>query len=54
MDFVNARKQFYFHSTWGYGHRATKTYLGMIGDLQKGVADLGGKYKSNISTCKYF
>lgn len=43
MDFANASKSYYIQSTWGYKDQTTGIYSGMIGDLQTGVADLGGK-----------
>lgn len=34
---------FYMKPTWGYKNLTTGLYSGMIGDLQKGIADIGGK-----------
>lgn len=43
MDFINATKLFYIQSTWGYKNSTSGIYSGMIGDLQKGLSDMGGK-----------
>lgn len=43
MDFVNASKVFYIRTTWGYKNETTGIYSGMIGDLQTGISDMGGK-----------
>ncbi|EFA10663.2 Glutamate receptor 1-like Protein [Tribolium castaneum] len=42
MDFLNASRQFTMQPTWGYKNSTTGLYSGMAGDLQKGLADLGG------------
>ncbi|RZC33568.1 glutamate receptor 2, partial [Asbolus verrucosus] len=42
MDFLNASKEFIMQRTWGYKNASTGLYSGMAGDLQRGLADLGG------------
>lgn len=43
MDFINATRLFYIQTTWGYKNPKTGIYSGMIGDLQTGASDMGGK-----------
>lgn len=45
FDIVNATARNYFRPTWGYKNRTTGLYNGVMGDLQSGLADLGGKWK---------
>lgn len=57
MDFTNASKSYYIQRTWGYKDETSGIYSGMIGDLQTGVADLGGKrlktFLQNSSTIAF-
>ncbi|XP_044755166.1 glutamate receptor 1-like [Coccinella septempunctata] len=41
-DFTNATRQFIVQPSWGYKQKNSSFYDGMVGDLQKGIADLGG------------
>ncbi|XP_045473000.1 ionotropic receptor 75a-like isoform X3 [Harmonia axyridis] len=41
-DFTNATRQFIMQPSWGYKQKNSSFYDGMVGDLQKGIADLGG------------
>ncbi|XP_044263055.1 ionotropic receptor 75a-like [Tribolium madens] len=42
MDYLNASRHFAMQPTWGYKNSTTGFYSGMVGDLQRGLADLGG------------
>lgn len=42
FDIVNATARNYFRETWGYKNSTTGLYNGVMGDLQSGLADLGG------------
>jgi ionotropic glutamate receptor len=43
MSYLNASKEIIIQKTWGYKNQTTGLYSGMAGDLQTGVANLGGK-----------
>ncbi|CAH1364152.1 unnamed protein product [Tenebrio molitor] len=42
MSYLNASKEIIIQKTWGYKNQTTGLYSGMAGDLQTGVANLGG------------
>ncbi|XP_044733585.1 ionotropic receptor 75a-like [Chrysoperla carnea] len=42
LDSINATREFYYVSSWGYQENKTGPYTGMIGELEKNVADIGG------------
>lgn len=43
FDIINATTRNIFRETWGYKNQTTGLYNGVMGDLQSGVADLGGE-----------
>lgn len=43
LSTVNATSQPIIQTTWGYKNESTGLYSGLIGDLQTGRAELGGK-----------
>ncbi|KAJ8910867.1 hypothetical protein NQ315_010814 [Exocentrus adspersus] len=42
LEFVNATSIQTFRNTWGYRNATTHQYTGIIGDMQRGDAELGG------------
>lgn len=49
LDILNATETFKIHSTWGYRNKTTSQYNGLIGDLQRGVAEISGKLSIPIT-----
>lgn len=47
---MNAKAQFLVADTWGYKQENSQFYSGMVGDLQRGRAEIGGIniYVTNI------
>lgn len=44
MRTMNATTRFILQRTWGYKNETTGLYSGMVGDLQQGFSDIGGKF----------
>lgn len=41
---INAKAQFLVVDTWGYKQENSQFYSGLVGDLQRGRAEIGGIY----------
>lgn len=43
VNMLNISHNFIIRSSWGYRNDTTGQYDGMIGDMQSGLAEIGGK-----------